>query len=525
MQRPYSKVQLEFEGDQLGGRFSGDNLISFVIVFVEDYEKKSWKEAARTEKQKGLHPKWTKKILVNFYLTCTQRIKIVVFQNDGKSQQDYIGEKKIKIVQLICSQTKERVFELQNAKDPQNQRGSIKVKAEEIQENLLLKMEWNGSKLDKRGVFGKANPYLFFSRCTNPTTNEFLKVAQTEVVQKNINPKWNKIEISSFSLCQNDYQNPIKIECWDLVSKSDKKQIGSFTTTLDEIQNQKRREFALINPRLQKKKKKYKNSGIIQLKSIETQRQSSIVDFLSDKFDFRLVIGIDFTISNGKPNFPESLHFITSEVHNPYEKIIKSVGGSVTQISPNQGIPVFGFGAKININKELRLSHCFPVNGNIQNPECNGIEEVLRSYKNALGHISLAGPTNVSLIIQVACKIMMQEPKNTNYYVVLIMIDGDITDFEETKEALLDASYWPIMVVFVGIGDNEFTQMDYFNHLKEDPIIIGEKKLQFDNAVFIRYLDYQTQHPNIFTMKALEKITDHFIPSFQSRDKIPKTKN
>jgi len=40
------------------------------------------------------------------------------------------------------------------------------------------------------------------------------------------------------------------------------------------------------------------------------------------------------------------------------------------------------------------------------------------------------------------------------------LTDGIITDFNETKEALINASSLPMSVIIVGIGDEDFSAMD-----------------------------------------------------------------
>lgn len=47
-----------------------------------------------------------------------------------------------------------------------------------------------------------------------------------------------------------------------------------------------------------------------------------------------------------------------------------------------------------------RASHCFAVNGDIFDPECDGIEGVLDAYKNALNKISFYGPTHFSDVLK-----------------------------------------------------------------------------------------------------------------------------
>jgi len=38
-------------------------------------------------------------------------------------------------------------------------------------------------------------------------------------------------------------------------------------------------------------------------------------------------------------------------------------------------------------------SHCFPLNGNPQNPEISGIQNILATYRQNLPQIGLSGPT------------------------------------------------------------------------------------------------------------------------------------
>lgn len=44
-------------------------------------------------------------------------------------------------------------------------------------------------------------------------------------------------------------------------------------------------------------------------------------------------------------------------------------------------IPVFGFGG---FTKKMGTSHCFPVNGNENDPEVHGIDGILETYKKSL---------------------------------------------------------------------------------------------------------------------------------------------
>ena len=49
--------------------------------------------------------------------------------------------------------------------------------------------------------------------------------------------------------------------------------------------------------------------------------------------------------------------------------------------------------------------------------------------------------------------------KYSQYHVLLILTDGAITDMDETKEAIVSASSFPISIIIIGIGQADFSSM------------------------------------------------------------------
>jgi hypothetical protein len=82
-----------------------------------------------------------------------------------------------------------------------------------------------------------------------------------------------------------------------------------------------------------------------------------------------------------------------------------------------------------------RASHCFALNGNIFDPECEGLEGILKAYQNSLKHVSLYGPTHFNEIIQLV-NDMAEELKvsqnNQKYQILMIITDGIINDMQKT---------------------------------------------------------------------------------------------
>lgn len=84
-----------------------------------------------------------------------------------------------------------------------------------------------------------------------------------------------------------------------------------------------------------------------------------------------LQIYVDFTLSNGSPNMPNSLHYLDPQ-KNQYDQAMRAVGYILQNYDNDQKFPLYGFGGKLRGAKEA--SHCFALNGNMFDPEVAGIE-------------------------------------------------------------------------------------------------------------------------------------------------------
>ncbi len=60
-----------------------------------------------------------------------------------------------------------------------------------------------------------------------------------------------------------------------------------------------------------------------------------------------LVIGVDFTISNGPFREKQSLHYFTETHKSFYEIALQNVSGILLDFDYDKEVPVYGFGAKV----------------------------------------------------------------------------------------------------------------------------------------------------------------------------------
>jgi hypothetical protein len=127
-------------------------------------------------------------------------------------------------------------------------------------------------------------------------------------------------------------------------------------------------------------------------------RRHTFLEYVFGGCEINLAIAVDFTLSNGNPTDKESLHYFDLN-KNEYLSAINSVGSILQYYDSDKNIPLLGFGAKIPPVTH-RASNCFAVNGDIFDPECDGIEGVVEAYKNALHKINFYGPTHFNEVIK-----------------------------------------------------------------------------------------------------------------------------
>ncbi|XP_046840600.1 E3 ubiquitin-protein ligase RGLG1-like [Xenia sp. Carnegie-2017] len=224
----------------------------------------------------------------------------------------------------------------------------------------------------------------------------------------------------------------------------------------------------------------------------------------------QLIIGIDFTASNewqGRKTFGgRSLHHITIEPKskriskwNPYQRVIRAIGDGLQEFDEDNLIPAFGFG-----DERSKDHGVFPL---MDDPlPCKGIDEVLERYTRTVGSVSLSGPTSFAPIIHKAIAIveMTQE-----YHILLIIADGRVENMQdlETRNAIVDASNFPLSIVLVGVGDGPWDMM----HEYDDKLPLR----RFDNFQFVEFVEkkasrFSREFDDEFALRALMEIPDQY---------------
>ena len=113
-----------------------------------------------------------------------------------------------------------------------------------------------------------------------------------------------------------------------------------------------------------------KDKSLFILQEYALFERPSFLDYLRSGIQVSIVGAVDYTASNGNPSSRDSLHFLGQ--NNQYEAAIWQVGQVVEPYDTDKCFPFFGFGGiprHMGING---VNHCFPMNGNPQNPDIPG---------------------------------------------------------------------------------------------------------------------------------------------------------
>lgn len=100
-----------------------------------------------------------------------------------------------------------------------------------------------------------------------------------------------------------------------------------------------------------------------------------------------------------------------------------------------------------------------------------------------------------------------------SYTILLILTAGNVENVEETKELLIEVSDDPLSIVIVGIGDSDFTGMQFLD--EHNP----ELEAGRDITKFVRFSDYRSF--NALTEAVLDEIPDQLVSYYYERGIMP----
>ena len=74
-----------------------------------------------------------------------------------------------------------------------------------------------------------------------------------------------------------------------------------------------------------------------------------------------------------------------------------------------------------------------------------------------------------------------------HYIILLIFTNGLLQDYQSTVDEIIQANNSPLSIIFVGIGDNDFTTLENLDADKKELISSDRVRAKRDIVQFVNY--------------------------------------
>lgn len=208
------------------------------------------------------------------------------------------------------------------------------------------------------------------------------------------------------------------------------------------------------------------------------------------------------------------MHHIDPYSRNQYEQAIAAIVSILLKYDSDQKIPVLGFGAKYG-GVVRHVFQCGPT------PEAQGLQGVLDAYNATFkSGLIMSKPTVFTEVMETAANHANTAQQaaaakgQQAYTVLLIVSDGAVSDVNATAACLSKISDSPMSVVIVGVGNADFTAMQFLDDV--NAAANGKR----DIAQFVAFNQHSHSSQSL-TKATLEEIPSQLVAYFKSKNIAP----
>jgi uncharacterized protein YegL len=476
----------------------------------------------------SLSPHWVKVFVLDYELGTPIKVACNVFDQRNKGENKTMGSAVFDIGELLGARGNTKAKKLKGG-------GTLFANVRKATGSGTLRLQCKGSKLKNvEGMFSKSDPFFELSRKISAAGGlTWDNVYRSNHLKNTLNPDWEVAVIDLSTLCGGDLDLPIKVEVYDYESSGKHKPMGSAEMSVKGMQS------AAASGTPVKLLQKGKDVGFFHIVKAEVSGIESItgqmaatsvspktpfvptpvaaaaagsinfVDYVSGGCELNVIVAIDFTGSNGDPRLPGTLHHLDANSMNPYEKAISAIVTILAKYDSDQKFPVYGFGAKYH----GQINHCVQC-GSAE--EASGVQGVLDAYDSVFkSGLVMSGPTVFTEVMEVAAARARssleaaQRRGQQTYTVLLIVTDGEVSDVAATARCLDAISTAPLSVVIVGVGDADFSGMQFLDDSSQRT---GKR----DVAQFVQFSKYASSSVAL-SSETLREIPDQVVQYFQNQ--------
>jgi hypothetical protein len=163
------------------------------------------------------------------------------------------------------------------------------------------------------------------------------------------------------------------------------------------------------------------------------------------------------------------------------------------------------------------VRHCFQCGTQV---EVEGVQGIMDAYRGVFRTpLTMSYPTIFSEVISTAASYARHEQEEAaqegklSYTILLILTAGNVEEVKETKQHLINASKDPLSVVIVGIGEADFSGMEFLDAFD------ARTEKGRDITKFVRFNDYRSY--NALTEAVLDEIPDQLVEYYFDKGIMP----
>jgi hypothetical protein len=494
------------------------NTDPFAVVFFKN-QNGEFDEIGRTDVVMDTQePVWTCQFLIDYKFEEVQQLRVEVYDEDAHGvrdlhRHDFVGRCDFTMSKLMGARGQTLNLDLKNNED--RWKGHLTIRGEQVSDCAdIFQFQFHATrKLAKKdGFFGKSDPFICISRTRED--GSYQRVWQSEVVDNNLTPVWRPARIGIQKVCNGDIDRPLRMDIYDMDSDGSTDYMGSFSTSIRSLVDDPTREIPVIEEE-KLRKRNYHDSGAVACRFAQVIHEVTFLDFVRGGCEISMMVGIDFTASNGMPSSPTSLHFIdpSGNTLNEYQHAILSVGSILQDYDYDRNFPVYGFGGRVG----GQVSHCFPVFP--EGVQVHGVEGIMHAYQLCMENVSLAGPTLFAPLIQTAIQKASNPPpsqQHQRYDILLIICDGIINDMVETIDQIVVASHLPLSIIIIGVGSADFSDMDALD--ADDGYLVDSRgnRASRDIVQFVPFRQF-AGNPAALAAEVLKEVPGQVTEYFKAR--------
>lgn len=400
----------------------------------------------------------------------------MVYDYDDVNEKEEIGKTEFELGNVVSHLSRGLTIDI---KQKGKTRGKLKVKATKNElEHFEYYFDIKVDGVKDIEVFSKTDPMVsIFAPASKDLTSknftncDWVERHVTEWVKDDLNPNFKPFKIKVSRLNKGLEDAPLKWKLLDYSKKGIHDVVGELQLSISQLLcGQREFEF---------KCKKGKNVGRLIFQKFEKHRAFTLTDYINAGLHMSLCCAYDFTQANGEHGSDNYLHNIDSQQNNLYEKVTHVVGNILRYYDTDNMIPCYAFGfsaPNIGVNE---IAHAYPLNGNFQLPHIKGFENIIPAYRQFAPNALPGSQCKLSPILNQAVGAYTAVYKQNKYLynIMLFIMAGEVSDKQETIDAIKKARHLPLSIIIVALGDKP--DNGFLHHLDDETFKEGRDIVQY----------------------------------------------